>query len=214
MTWSAPAATAACAFAALLTVLITVASLQRASWMAALPTAPAPPATSTTRSCRVPGPSSRRPVLGHGQAAVRGEERDAQAGTEIERRLGRQPDDVTGRHHGELLGGAVGAPVGGLPDPHPLPDQRRVHPDPDRVHHAGAVLAGHLRWIDDGRPALLPRRDFQSVGFTPDRCTRILACPGPGSATGLVDEGEDVRIPGLGIHHGAHCPDGNRPAAR
>ena len=57
MTWSAPAAAASCAFAGLLTVAITVASDQRASWMAALPTAPAPPATRTARPCRVPGPS-------------------------------------------------------------------------------------------------------------------------------------------------------------
>ena len=57
MTWSAPAAAASCALAALLTVVITVASDQRASWIAALPTAPAPPATSTVRPARAPGPS-------------------------------------------------------------------------------------------------------------------------------------------------------------
>ena len=57
MTWSAPARAARCAFSGLLTVVMTVASDHRASWIAALPTAPAPPATRTVRPSSVPGPS-------------------------------------------------------------------------------------------------------------------------------------------------------------
>jgi hypothetical protein len=45
--WSAPAAWPSFAFSSLLMVVITRAPPQRASWMAAWPTAPAPPATST-----------------------------------------------------------------------------------------------------------------------------------------------------------------------
>ena len=57
MTWSAPARAASCPFSGLLTVVMTVASDHRASWIAALPTAPAPPATRTVRPSSVPGPS-------------------------------------------------------------------------------------------------------------------------------------------------------------
>ena len=90
MTWSAPAAAASCAFSGLLTVVITVASAQRASWIAALPTAPG----AALHQHGVPGQRARaEPVgqrLGDGQAAVRGEERDAERGAELEGRRRRR----------------------------------------------------------------------------------------------------------------------------
>ena len=61
-TWCAPAARASAAFSSLLTVVTTVAPDQRASWIAALPTAPAPPATSTT-ALQGPRAEPARPVL-------------------------------------------------------------------------------------------------------------------------------------------------------
>ena len=88
MTWSAPAAAASCAFSGLLTVVITVASAQRASWIAALPTAPAPPCTSTVWPGQRAGADPVGQRLGDGQAAVRGEERDAERRAELE---GRRP---------------------------------------------------------------------------------------------------------------------------
>src|SRR3954451_22554082 len=61
MMWSAPARAARWPFSGLLTVVMTVASDHRASWMAALPTAPAPPATKTMRPSSVPGPRRAGP---------------------------------------------------------------------------------------------------------------------------------------------------------
>ncbi len=84
-----------------------------------------------------------RQSLADGQAAVRGQERDTESGTHVER--GRaEPDDLPGRHGGVLGGGTPRPLPGGLPDPHPFADQLRVDPGADLLDHASAVLAGHL----------------------------------------------------------------------
>ena len=59
------------AFSGLLTVVMTNASDQRASWIAALPTAPAPPETSTVRPCSVPGPSRSGPPRSRSASGAR-----------------------------------------------------------------------------------------------------------------------------------------------
>ena len=130
---------------------MTVASDHRASWIAALPTAPAPPATSTVRPCSVPGPEPGRAVLGHGQAPVRGQERDAEARAEVERRDIGQQHHVAGRHDRVLLRGAAGGTqVRRLPDPDPQTQQRRLDALSDGVDDTGAVLVRDLRRVDGG----------------------------------------------------------------
>ena len=151
MTWSAPARAARCPFSGPLTVVMTVASDHRASWIAALPTAPAPPATRTVRPSSVPGPSRVGPssVTVRHRCAVRNGH--PEAGAEVERRDVRQQHDVAGRHDGVLLRGAAGGTqVRRLPDPDPQTQQRRLDALPDRVDHPGAVLVRHLRRVDGG----------------------------------------------------------------
>src|SRR6478752_3685946 len=152
--------------------------------MAALPTAPAPPATSTTRSCNVPGPSRDGPssVTVRQRCAVR---------NGIPRHAPRSKDASTGSATTWLAGTIANSWV--------VPSARRK-----------AASHIHTRWPTSAvstpiptasttpapswpgtcggsttEPAPAPRRDFQSVGLTPDRCTTILACPGPGSGTAL-----------------------------
>ena len=151
----------------------------------------------------------RRTVLGHGQAAVRGQEGHPEAGAEVERRDVRQQHHVAGRHDGVLLRGAAGGTqVGRLPDPDPQAQQRRLDALPDGVDHPGAVLVRHLRRVRRRRPAPLPRRDFQSVGLTPERWIRTRTSPGPGSGTGRSTRRQDVRVTGHGVLDRAHAPDG------
>ena len=93
-------------------------------------------------------PEPLRPALGDREAAVGGDERDAQRGAEVEGGDVGQRHDLSGRHDGVLLRGAVRAAVGGLPDPHPQALQRLLDAGSDRVDHPGAVLVGHLRGLD------------------------------------------------------------------
>src|SRR5437899_3042629 len=75
MTRSAPDAAARVPLAALLTVVITNALLHAASWIAALPTAPAPPVTRTVRPDNAPGDSSAGPsseAVRQGWAVMKG----------------------------------------------------------------------------------------------------------------------------------------------
>ena len=126
-----------------------------------------------------------RTVLGHGQAPVRGQERHPEAGAEVERRDVRQQDHVAGRQDGVLLRGAAGGTeVGRLPDPHAQtqqapprrPDRRRR---PPRSRPGSEPAA-----VGQRSPPGSPRRDFQSVGLTPERWMRTRTSPGPGSGTG------------------------------
>ena len=144
MTWSAPAAAASCALSGLLTVAMTVASAQRASWIAALPTAPAPPCTSTVRPFSVPGPirSGSDSATVRQRCAVRNGMRERRA--ELEGRLGAEQHGLPGRDDGVLGRRPEGALVGGLPDPHPLTDEDRVDALADGVDRAGAVLVRGL----------------------------------------------------------------------
>ena len=197
MTWSAPARAARWPFSGLLTVVMTVASDHRASWIAALPTAPAPPATRTVRPSSVPGPSRRRPVLGHGQAPVRGQERHPEAGAEVERRDVGQQHHVPGRHDGVLLRGAAGGTqVGRLPDPDPQAQQRRLDALPDGVDHPGAVLVRHLRRVDGdaglAAASRLPvgRVDARSGGSAP--APRPVPARAPAARPGVRTSGSPV----------------------
>ena len=85
----------------------------------------------------------RRIGVALGQGAVGGEGRDAEAGTDVERRRVRQRDGLAGRQHEGLLGCAVAAPPRGLPHPHPLADARRIDSVADGVDDAGTVLVRH-----------------------------------------------------------------------
>ena len=155
--------------------------------MAALPTAPAPPATSTTRSCNVPGPSRDGPssVTVRQRCAVR---------NGIPRHAPRSKDASTGSRTTWLAGTIANSwavpsarrkaashihtrwPTSAASTPMPTAS---TTPAPSWPGTCGGSIT------DAAPPAPEPRRDFQSVGFTPDRCTAILACPGPGSGTAL-----------------------------
>ncbi len=155
--------------------------------MAALPTAPAPPATSTTRSCKVPGPSRDGPssVTVRQRCAVR---------NGIPRQAPRSKDASTGSRTTWLAGTIANSwavpsarrkaashihtrwPTSAASTPMPTAS---TTPAPSWPGTCGGSIT------EAPPPAPAPRRDFQSVGFTPDRCTAILACPGPGSGTAL-----------------------------
>ena len=169
---------ASAAFSGLLTVVTTVAPDQRASWIAALPTAPAPPATSTVIPSRAPGPSRVGPPsmeVSARCAVTAGTPSDAPRSYDA---LVGQRHHARGRLHGVLRGGAVRPLVLGQHQPDPVTDRESVDPGADRVDDAGAVLAGrHLV-----EPEQFCRR-FQSVGFTPARTSRTRTSPGPGSGS-------------------------------
>ena len=179
MTWSAPAAAASCALRGLLTVVITVASAQRASWIAALPTAPAPPCTSTVCPVSEPAPSRS----GSDSATVRqrcavrnGMPSDA---PELEGRVGAQQHHLPRRDDGLLGGGAPRPLVGGLPDPHPLADQHRVDALADRLDRARAVLVR-----GSARPARRRCRRWRRCGSSSRSGSRPRRRPAPGPRRG------------------------------
>ena len=58
-----------------------------------------------------------------------------------------------------------------------------------------------------GVPGRVLLRDFQSVGFTPERSTRSRTSPGPGSGSGLVGEVQDLGTAGLGVDDSAHAAE-------
>ena len=151
MTWSAPARAARWPFSGLLTVVMTVASDHRASWIAALPTAPAPPATRTVRPSSVPGPSRVGPssVTVRHRCAVRN-------GTP---RLAPRSNDATSGSSTTCRAGTTAyscavPPAGRRWAASQIqtrrPEQRRLDALPDGVDHAGAVLVRHLRRVDGG----------------------------------------------------------------
>ena len=120
----------------LLTVVTTVAPAQRASWIAALPTAPAPPATSTVVPSSAPGTEPGRAALGGGQRAVRGDGRHADARAQVVGRALGQRHDPVGGLDGVLGGGAVGAAVLREHQPDPVAHGQPVDAGADRVDHA------------------------------------------------------------------------------
>ncbi len=94
------------------------------------------------------GPEAERPVLGHGQCAVRGEERDPECGAEVERRGVGQVHHLVRRHQCVLLRRTLRTLVRRLPDPDPQPQQGGFDSGPDGVDDAGAVLVRGLGRVD------------------------------------------------------------------
>ena len=143
-TCEAPAAAASWAFAGLLTVVITVASAHRAELDRGVADRPGTALDQHGPPGQGAGVEPVRHRLADGEAAVRGEERDAERGAELVGRAGRQQHGLP-RGHDRVLGrGAPRPPVRRLPQPDPLADQHRVDPVADRVDDAGAVVVRHL----------------------------------------------------------------------
>ena len=197
MTWSAPAAAANRPFSGPLTVVMTVASDQRASWMAALPTAPAPPATSTTRPARAPGPSRVGPssaTVRQRWAVTNGTPRPAPRSKLAE------SGSVTTCERG------ISAYSCAVPSGRPWAASRTQTRSPTSPASTPAPTASTTpapSWFgtcagSTGVPGSLPRRDFQSVGLTPERWIRTRTSPGPGSVSGLSTSvstsGSPVRV--------------------
>ena len=89
-----------------------------------------------------------RPGLRRGQADVRRQRRDAETRPDIEGHAVCQRDRLTlGQGH-VLLCRSVDPLPGCLPQPHPLPDARRVDALTDGIHGAGAVLVWHPGRVD------------------------------------------------------------------
>lgn len=76
-----------------------------------------------------------------------------------------QGDGMPVRDRRVLLRRSPGPLPGGLPDPHPRSDPRRIDPRTDGVDHPGAVLVGHLLTHAGGDARLRLR---QSVGLMPE----------------------------------------------
>src|SRR4029079_18139467 len=154
---SAPAAAASWAFSGLLTVVTTRASAHLASWIAALPTAPAPPWTSTVLPVSAPGSSRsgidsprvrQRCAVRNGTPRQAPSSSDAFAGSSTALRCGTTVDSAALRdsrlHAGVLVGRPPRPLVRRLPQPHPLAPDGRIDAVADRVHHPGPVLVGDL----------------------------------------------------------------------
>ena len=208
MTWSAPARAASWPFSGLLTVVMTVASDHRASWIAALPTAPAPPATSTVRPSSVPGPSRVGPssvTVRHRCAVRNGTPRlaprsnDATSGSSTTCRAGTTAYSCAVPPAGRRWAASqihTRSPSSAASTPCPTAS---TTPEPSWFGTCGGSTA---------TPGSLPRRVFQSVGLTPERWIRTRTSPGPGLGHRPVDEGQDVGVTGLGVLDRAHGTDG------
>src|SRR6476661_8397495 len=188
----APARRASSAFWSPLTVVITVAPAQRASWMAAWPTAPAPPVTRTVRPARAPAESLAGPSSFDVRARCA-----VNAGIPNEAPVSK--DSVSGRGTALLPGTTTYSCA--VPSLLPQatshsqtrpPTERPVTPGPSASMTPAPSWFGTL-----GASSFLlpfPDRDFQSVGLTPDTTTRTRTSPGPGTGSGLsvsfsTDEG-------------------------
>src|SRR6478609_3681924 len=184
MTWSAPARAARCPLSGLLTVVLTVASDHRASWIAALPTAPAPPATRTVRPSIVPGPRRVGPssVTVRHRCAVRN-------GTP---RLAPRSNDPTSGSSTTWRAGTTAyscavPPAGRRWAASQIQTRRPTRADSTPCPTASTTP--EPSWFGTwggwtATPGASPRRDFQSVGLTPERWIRTRTSPGPGSGTG------------------------------
>jgi hypothetical protein len=176
---SAPAAAASWAFSGLLTVVMTRASAHLASWIAALPTAPAPPWTSTVLPVSAPWSSRsgidsprvrQRCAVRNGTPRQAPSSSDAFAGSSTALRCGTTVYSAAvphGRWYADSHSHTRSPRTAGST---PLPTASTT-PDPS--------------WFGTWKPAAtgVLRRDFQSVGFTPDAATLTLTSPGPGSGT-------------------------------
>jgi hypothetical protein len=85
--------------------------------------------------------------------------------------------------------------VPGERDPHTITDAVSRDAGSDRVHGACAVVVRDL--IAEMASSDPPRRDFQSVGFTPDTTTRTRTSPPPGSTIGCSTSSNTAGSPQL-----------------
>jgi hypothetical protein len=162
---------------------MTVAPAQRASWMAALPTAPAPPATRTAVSRSAPGRSragpssatvSARWAVTPGIPTLAPSSKSAPSGSGKARSAGTTVNSWAV----PLAGRPSAARVTQTRSPGAIPvtpgPTASTTPAPSWLGTVGSPTA----------PPKTPLRDFQSVGLTPDTITRIRTSPSPGSAIG------------------------------
>ena len=197
------------AFAGPLTVVITVAPAQRASWIAAWPTAPAPPATSTTLPARAPGCSRRGPssaTVRARWAVMAGTPRLAPTSKPTP---SGSADDPLGRQDGELLRGAGGALVAGeihsrrgrrRRGRRPRRRRRRRHPAPSWF----GVTSGKAAAARAGAAAGLPVGgvDARDHDAHPDLA-------GAGFGQRALHQAQDGGGTGLGVDDRLH--DGRQP---
>src|SRR6266511_152606 len=164
---------------------MTVASDPRASWMAAFPTAPAPPATRTVRPAIVPGPRRAGPssvtvrhlcAVRNGTPRLAPRSNDATSGRNTTWRAGTTAYSCAVPPAGRRWAASqtqTRRPSSAASTPRPTAS---TTPEPSWFGTCGGSTAA---------PDALPRRDFQSVGLTPERWILTRTSPGPGSISGL-----------------------------
>jgi hypothetical protein len=176
-------------------VAITCAPAQRASWTAALPTAPAPPATRIVLPSRAPGRSrdgpssatvSARWAVTAGMPMLAPSSNSAPAGSRKARSAGTTVNSCA-------------VPPAGRPSPASVTHTRSpalnpLTPAPTSSTTPAPSWLGTVAFVRV--PPNAPLRDFQSVGLTPDTRTRIRISPFPGSGTGLSTSSSTDGSPG------------------
>ena len=159
------------------------------------------------------GRQARRPVLRHGQGAVGGHGRYAEAGADVEARAAGQAYDAVSGQVRVLLRGAGRPLVAGEIDPDAIADGKILDTLPEGVDHARTVLVRRdlgerRRCAIAGAEAGLPvgRVDTRDDDADPDLARSWLGHV-------AVDEPEDGWIAGLGIDDRFH-ERGNRRKRR
>ena len=208
MTWSAPARAARCPFSGPLTVVITVASDHRASWIAALPTAPAPPATRTVRPSSVPGPSRVGPssvTVRHRWAVRKGTPRlaprsnDATSGSSTTWRAGTTAYSCAVPPAGRRCAASqIQTRRPTRADSTPCPTASTT-PEPSWFGTCGGSTAAPGACAATGLP--VGRVDAGAVDPDPH-------LPRPGIGHRPLDQAQDVWVTGDGVLDRAHAPDG------
>ena len=125
-----------------------------------------------------------RPLLGDGQAPVGRDERHPQGRAQVEARrvrAGTPPGEpARSRTPERCLPGVGRPPPRSRPAVRAAPPRHRPRPRPPRPAPSWFGTCGG----STGSPGVLPWRDFQSVGLTPDRWIWTRTSPGPGSRSG------------------------------
>ena len=161
-------------------VVTTVAPDQTASWIAALPTAPAPPATRTVRPSRAPGPSrvASSPAERARWAVTAGTPSEAP----------RSYDAASGSGTTQAVGSTVcsaAVPPGRAHCARIVQTRSpTVSPSTPSPTASTTPAASWPGTTSSHGPFIALARNFQSVGFTPARTTRTRTSPGPGSGRG------------------------------
>ncbi len=162
-------------------MVTTVAPDHRASWMAAWPTAPAPPATRTVRPSSVPGPrlvGPSTPTVSARWAVRAGIPRLAPTSKEV----------PAGR--ATAWSSAMAISSWAVPSDRcqaashshtRSPIRPAATPGPTATIVPAPSWLGTVSGDRVGSPGRLPLRTFQSVGLTPDTSTRTSTSPGPGA---------------------------------